>query len=311
MNPKKDIVNRKIDKEPSKILNMMGRTIDEFVDYGGEIYNNICDSYKFDELELPIPLTFMQVLDLLDSMAILTKKGQSEGIKPILRSLFETVLTLEHLIKVPRQAGVISYQVAHAHKQMSLRIKLDPKTEQGKQFKQMNSRVYPGMVLPEYSADEINKHLKKFLERDDIKEVNELWMEKKKQRKRIPEWFSLYSDASNLKELSCLYNLDPFYEVLYPMLSGVAHATGLVSNIKIAGQNTGVIPGIRKLGEVQGLIVHALNLVLHIFREVLQKYSPKNVKKFSLWYIENVREEVMLYSNGNELIKTEYIPVKP
>ena len=75
------LTSRKQPNELKKPLNLMGRTIDDIVDYGDTIIEMLQSSNRNTELDTPIYTTFLHFLDTLDRIAILSKKGTVSGVK--------------------------------------------------------------------------------------------------------------------------------------------------------------------------------------------------------------------------------------
>src|SRR5690606_15061693 len=81
--------------------------------------------------------------------------------------------------------------------------------------------------------EESTKNLIKFLERDEVKPVNDEWERTKKKYKKNPHWYSLFDGPSNLRELSKLLSLEVIYDILYTDLSGYVHASDSINQIKV------------------------------------------------------------------------------
>uniref|UniRef100_UPI00195FC38C DUF5677 domain-containing protein n=1 Tax=Salmonella enterica TaxID=28901 RepID=UPI00195FC38C len=91
------IIQRKLDKPLQKELNGIGYTMENLVNYGENIFRKMQDQFQGVELAAPFFTLMTHMLNMLDGISILVKKGSSEGILPLCRSMFETSIYFKHM----------------------------------------------------------------------------------------------------------------------------------------------------------------------------------------------------------------------
>jgi hypothetical protein len=300
-----NLVSRKQSKELMKPLNMMGRLIDDFVDYGGTVFEWMENSHRNTKFDTPIFTTFIHFLDTLDSIATLTKKGSTSGVKMLLRSLFESSLAFQYMVTEPREKGVLAYQVAFAYQEIKKRRKIDPKDDLGKEFIPKLSEFLQGTKIETMSIKESAKGFYSFLEREEVIPVNDEWKRLKKLKKnREFNWYSLFNGPSNIRELSSRFDLELIYEVLYQPLSTHSHGSGTIKMFKEA-DGVSVLPGIRNPDGLQEHVIWTMNITMSTYQCCVRNLVPEKEKDHLLWY----KQEVLPVSNeivGKNLFAIQY-----
>lgn len=290
------LVNRKQEKNIQKLLNMMGRVIDKFVDRGDEYYNILLAKYELEEEYAPVFSSYMHILNMVDGISIMIKKGATDGIKPLLRSLFETSLYFEYMLKETKLKGVISYQVAYANNEIKTRKMFDHETDSGKNFAESFLKEY-GHYIESFSENESNKFLYQLLESEPYLSVNNEWKRLKKlKRGNHPNWYNLYSDIRNLKELATYLTKEAKYNFLYKDLSSFLHGSQTMKNVK-SSNGIGVIPGIRNVEGIENYTSFTIEIISGIYRLI----EPR---KFAKWYVEHISDDYKKITDMN--IKVKY-----
>lgn len=303
----KKMVERRIPNQLQKILNRFSQTLDDCVDYGGNIYTMLDKSERITEKDAPIILMFMHFLDTLDSISILTRKGATSGVRTLLRTLFETSLSLKYMIQEPREKGVIAYSVAYAFREIKARQLVDPNLPKGKEFIEKVQKSFgPQSVFPQADINESTKHLKNFLELDWVKEVATEYKRIKKENKgKEPNWYSLYGGPRNLRELARYFDMEPVYETLYFQLSKHQHASGVFSLMKVV-DGKAIVPGIRNVDGLQQELKWVLNIVRFTYKHLFQTVFPSELISHAKWEVEVLSKKAE-YIYGPEKIKVEYV----
>lgn len=282
------LTSRKQPNELKKPLNLMGRTIDDIVDYGDTIIEMLQSSNRNTELDTPIYTTFLHFLDTLDSIAILSKKGTVSGVKTLLRVLFEASLNLQYLISETKEKGVIAYQVAHVHKEIKNRRLFDPSDDLGREF----IPKFESYINKKISTQKINdsaKHLFAFLEREDVTDVNKEYQRtKKSNRGNHPNWHSLYNGPRTTRDLALYFDLELEHKLVYSELSSHLHGSGTMKLFEVSNSNA-VLPGIRNPNGLQDQIVTVINISLYTYRQIINSISPIKLQPYSEWYRNIIR----------------------
>ncbi|MGK9265993.1 hypothetical protein KXR56_04900 [Bacillus inaquosorum] len=288
---KKSLINRKLDKDIQKEFNSIGRTFDSYVDFGEEMYKKLFEEFKEDELSTPLFTIFTHILNMIDSISIMSKKGATEGIIPLCRSLFEAAVYFEHAYTEPRKKGIIAYYVHYIQQEIKYRNMFNASTNSGKETFKVLRKELPHFNLDENSLDhDKTKYLYQFLEKDEVKEVYQDWIEKKPK-----QWYSLYTNCKNLRELSRKLEIETLYIMLYKTASDFIHAGATLRNIKVSDGKGGL--SVRNFEEMP----FYCNMAFFIINRVYQLIS---LEQFNLWYPQEAQKVVARTSQMQ--IKAEY-----
>lgn len=298
------LTNRKQPNELKKPLNLMGRTIDDLVNYGDIIMNILESSNRNTELDTPIYTTFLHFLDTLDGIATLTKKGSTSGVKSLLRALFESSLNIKYLISETREKGVIAYQVAHAHREIKNRRLLDSSDDLGKEFiPKLES--FLNKKVPTQKTDKSAKYLYAFLEREDVKCVNKEYQRtKKNNRGNHPNWHSLFNGPSSIRELAVHFDQELVHKFVYSELSSHLHSSGTMKLFE-KNDSQAVLPGIRNPKGLQNQIVWVMNIATDTYMQIINHVSPNKRKSYAEWYVNVIRPNFAKIANS-QLFEVKY-----
>ncbi|MCQ6277583.1 hypothetical protein JMM81_22275 [Bacillus sp. V3B] len=303
MQPNKYLLDRKNDKEIQKILNRMGRLLDEVVNFGSHVLDICRETYNFTEYETPIATTYTEYLSLLDGITVLIKKGTGDPIKPLLRSMLEMKFNIEYLLDEEEKKGVLAYQVAHAQKKIANWKLVDPTTQQGKEFLKKTSDL--GMDPSKFKPKENIARLERGLSKGKYKEVNEEWKRTKKEMGRRPSWYSLYNGPRGIIDLAKHLGQENYYEIIYRNLSRFLHGGSALDRITNFEEGFGVNPGIRRLEELPQHLNFAVVFALEIYHKMIKKYNPNKAVEYAQWYVDNIQNEFFELTQAN--ITVEYI----
>ena len=308
MEAHKDVLCREI--EPKKyrdLLIQIAGTIEECVNFGTHILAWCSEKPKKDGSDLTITLIFRHFIESLDAITVLIKHGCADPTEPLLRSIFEALLGLEYILEKDTLQRALSYRVAHAHRQISLYKKLDPSTDQGKQFKKIlsNDSAVKNMALPVVDTNKLIANLENMLKKPQYVSVNTEWQNYKEANKRNPNWFSLFGGPKNIIDLAYHVNRGGLYEFLYRIWSQSVHATGVIRNITRDEFGNGAIIGLRNPKNIQIYSSLSLSMIIVAYNKMIRYYIPDKEKDFQEWYTKNIREEYLQLSSTKSIIKID------
>ncbi|MCY8371952.1 DUF5677 domain-containing protein [Bacillus haynesii] len=289
---KKSLINRKMDKGIQKEFNAIGRLMDSFVDYGDIMYKRLYDECGSNELNAPLFTLLAHILNMVDGVAIMSKKGASEGMIPLCRSMFEAALYFEYMYTEPKDRGVIAYQVHSCYQEIKLREMFDSNTNSGKKHRGIFTNEFSGFEeVQDIPVSESCKHLFNFLKRKEIQNVKDAW-----DKKKPKNWYSLYTDLRNLRDLARYLNVEARYVFLYKRASEFIHAGATMKNIKVGNGVGGV--SLRNYEEVPFYSSMTFSIITEIFMLI-------GKKEFALWYINNAKKQVERTSRLNIMVEYE------
>ncbi len=151
----------------------------------------------------------------------------------LLRSMLEARISLAYIHEKEYEQRSLCWMCAYIHQEIGMNELADPTTKRGKEFQEKAKEQIPGWNDSELpNAEQLKKHREwfyQYLKRDSMKPVEEEFQRLKANRKGQPNWYALFSQKRNLRDLACSLNLLAEYEVLFRIWSGVTHNTNAVS----------------------------------------------------------------------------------
>jgi len=308
MEAHKDVLCREIEpKEYKDLLIQIAEIIEECVNFGTHILAWCSKKPKKDGSDLTITLIFRHFIESLDAITVLIKHGCADPTEPLLRSIFEALIGLEYILEKDTVQRALSYEVAHAHRKISLYKKIDPTSEQGKQFKKVlsNDSILKNIILPTFDANKLTANLEKMLKKPQYIRIDEEWQNYKEANKRSPNWFSLFGGPKNIIDLAYHVNRGGLYEFLYRIWSQSVHVTGVIKNITKDEFGNGAIIGLRNPKNIQIHSSLSLGMIMIAYNKMIRYYIPDKEKYFKEWYTKNIREWYLQLSSTKSIIKID------
>jgi hypothetical protein len=308
MEAHKDVLCREIEpKEYKDLLIQIAEIIEECVNFGTHILAWCSKKPKKDGSDLTITLIFRHFIESLDAITVLIKHGCADPTEPLLRSIFEALIGLEYILEKDTVQRALSYEVAHAHRKISLYKKIDPTSDQGKQFKKVlsNDSTLKNIILPTFDTNKLTANLEKMLKKPQYIRIDEEWQNYKEANKRSPNWFSLFGGPKNIIDLAYHVNRGGLYEFLYRIWSQSVHVTGVIRNITKDEFGNGAIIGLRNPKNIQIHSSLSLSMIMVAYNKMIRYYIPDKEKNFKEWYTKNIRERYLQLSSTKSIIKID------
>jgi len=304
----KDVLCREI--EPKKyrdLLFQIAGVIEECVNFGTHILVWCSEKPKKDGSDMTITLIFRHFIESLDAITVLIKHGCADPTEPLLRSIFEALIGLEYILEKDTVQRALSYEVAYDHRNISLYKKMDPTSDQGKQFKKVlsNDSTVKNIALPAFDTNKLIANLEKKLKKPKYINVDEEWQNYKNINKRNPNWFSLFGGPKNIIDLAYCVTRGGLYEYVYRIWSQSVHATGVIRNITRDEFGNAAIIGLRNPKNIQIYSSLSLSMVMASYTKMIKYYIPDKEKDFQEWYTKNIREWYLQLSSTKRIIKID------
>lgn len=192
---------------------------------------------------LPAIMIYRHMLDLGDSIGTLLRfqTGQSGFI--ILRALFESSLALNFFLQdnTFHEDRGVAYWAGYRIDQLKTRVKYDPATPKGVALHALID-ADPVISRGTYARKDFSKEREKLEQALQSSAYKAFWQKHQdaKKKRQLIEWYTLCSEARNLRELARLLGREAEYEILYGYLSGVAHADDVFSGLMERGPDQSV-----------------------------------------------------------------------
>ncbi|GJL64058.1 MAG: hypothetical protein NPIRA04_27120 [Nitrospirales bacterium] len=182
--------------------------------------------------QAPLFMLYRHVLDIGDSIGTLLRFGSTSSTSILLRSLFESYLSLHFLLEgnVLNKDRSLAYWAHYKIKQLETFTKYDSFAKEGKQFHKIldDDPLANNVDFPKHDYAHERKEIEKILNLDKFRQFYDQYKSRKK-GKRPRHWYSLCSTAIDIRSLAKLLKREAEYSLLYSRLSELAHSTDVIS----------------------------------------------------------------------------------
>jgi hypothetical protein len=237
-------------------------------------------------------LLMRHVIESLDGVSILVAKGCSQPCQPLLRSALEAMLGLFYILEADTERRALAYQLAHAHKKITLYDRLDPTTSAGQELRRVVAPDPCGDLfnsLPIINYPKLIAGLQKMFTRPEFQPIEAEWQRLKAARKnKDPEWYALFGGPQNVRDLAIKVGFPAMYEFLYRYWSNEVHAGSAMEAI---GHKDGdsVIRPIRHPEELQSAVTFAAQFSFLLAMKVVGVYAPAKLADLRTRYIDQIQ----------------------
>jgi hypothetical protein len=273
-------------------LATLARLVEKVVDYGGNVLAGQASSHQ--EEYLPVILAYRHALELLGAVATLIRASGVNPCKILLRSVFESLLTIEYILEKQTTKRGMAFLVCHIHNKMKLYQNLEPNTQAGRQYQQsIKADKFIGSVrldiLP--NAPALRANLEKCLTRKVYAQAAAEYQDlKRSTKKRSVQWFEMFGGPKNIRELADYLRVGGCYGTLYRFWSGAVHGTDLIDEA-ISGEAHGkaAVLQINIPREAQNLAIMSVCFGLEMHRKIIKKVLRKPLAEYRTWYTKHIR----------------------
>ncbi|CEP94639.1 Uncharacterised protein [[Clostridium] sordellii] len=218
-------------KSYNDLLERTTSHIDEICVYGQYLFNLINDKGISKKSDTVIIFIFRELLETADGIKSLFQ-GSSINISDILiRNLFELSLSLNYILSekdlIDKRA--LSYEVSAIRKKIDMYEKLNVNYEGNESFKKILGDEILGNIDADklYDAAENLKSIfdkyPEYREVDEYRTAKKNKINKKRRFPKDPKWYQIYSEASSIRALSRLLDMEKYYLTLYNFWSNKVH----------------------------------------------------------------------------------------
>lgn len=288
------------------IQNHCSELIAEIVSFGTHILKWDVE-VKREGKDNNIPtLFFRNILELSDSISILIKESSIDPSKIILRSLIENILQLIYMLEEKERQRALSYMVAKVNKDIKYYNKFIKSEKSSSQFKiqiekdELNLNFDKFIDHPEIIKTKEAK--KSLLEKPEFSEVQKEYLRTSQKRKN-PNWYSLYNGPDNLEQLAQKLKKNIRYEFFYRKYSENVHGLNLTKGMVYVGNDSAQIIQIRDFEHTQNVTFNTASLLLEIYNIFIRKRVPEKLNEYRNWYL-TIRNDYL------DLNKRNYINYK-
>ena len=287
--PLQGILYREFSRVTAKnLISIASPLLQELVNYATNVLSRSEASASGEvDVDLAALALFRHIIEMTDGIEVLVSQCCAMPAIPLLRSSFESLLSLEYLFetKVDYKKRALSWFVGYARQRLASYERLDASTTRGLQAKKdyQDDRVYPKIqAIPAATVQEAIKNMKALLAKPHLQPI-----EQEYERLKNAQWFHLYGGPAKLEQLARRLKRLALYDMLYRPWSRLTHAQDLAPFLR--GTKTGkpAIGQLRHPDQLRQVAGLAASMQLDGIRKMLNWFRPGEDPK--RWYIEEVQ----------------------
>lgn len=282
----------------AKAMEILGRWADgvqECANFGTHVAKWCYETPVWrDDRALPLLLLFRNALELLLSISVLVRHGLADPCKILLRTLFETWMSIEYIAKKESSQRATCFLVWHAKRKRKSYLQSLADSPEYKQFRSALEKDSLGLSRKIRPVDGVSRYidnLDRLLDNPKYRKVAQEFERVRKAQKRNPNWFSLYDGPRDVKQLADQLAHSGMYEIIYRTFSVATHGMDVVDH-KISRSDSGLtdIPQIRFALHAQMLTSLVISFACSIFRTMVHFHRRNYMSKVDQWYRQEIQE---------------------
>jgi hypothetical protein len=294
--PFKEILNR--DESVGLINENYKDQVDllqEMANYGSNLIIR-CFYSSSKEISSVIVLNVLlkHVVAMVDSAEILISQGAILAGRLPARTIFETCLYIEWILKEKTDYRAKLYYVWSLRQQRDWTMKGIEGTKEQKEFSEKLSELKEDFATHFFGKrEEAKKNIETIsdiLKSKELRAIDELFEQNRAKRKKnydLP-WYKI-DGIKSIWKMSQDLGKEMQYEILYNEFSDVTHGTVLLKHINFKNGEFSYVP-IRHLENIELLFNFIMATTLNIFEKVLSYYRPAEIPNFLRKYTEEWKD---------------------
>jgi len=284
------ILYRELSKAKAKeVLINITPLFRELVNYGSNALIRCATSLRGEiDDNLAALAIYRLILEMIDAFEVLISESCPIPTIPLLRCVFEALLSLDYLFEEKSTYTIrsLSWFACDYHKRIELYKSFLPSTQQGKLLKTSIQKDKGIHVYPNPPEDQVNKAIDNLSNHLLNPKFNSIELEFLNRKKRV-EWYSLFGGPRNIQQLSEHLHRNAQYDLLYRYWSNIVHAQELsLLLVKTADNATG-IKGIRDSASIVEVSRLAATFMVDATRSFVLHFRPD--EDYAQYYNKEIR----------------------
>jgi hypothetical protein len=230
---------------------------------------------------------------MLDASTLLIKEGAVYCVAPHLRSMLESSLYFEWMLREDSEQRARAFYVADLRRELLWAQRGVTDTPQAKEIERSMAQMGVELTISKVTrerAAQVESEIQTLLDRDAYRTVNGWFDENRRGRLDAP-WYAS-SGPKNLREMARMLSREGEYDLMYGPASDVAHATALSRQVWFSNGEMHVIP-IRHLAALDTVVRSLCVLSFRTYRTALDRYRVEESTNFARKYIAEWRAAFM------------------
>lgn len=231
---------------------------------------------------------FRQVIELADAIEVMLSHGCVTPTKPLLRSMFEAMLSLEYQLEstVDEDRRTLSWvhEDIRQRRRANLRIRDGEHTDGF--LEDMPDEVFDG-------ARQFVEDMTTVLQEPHMQEVVEEYRAFKKQHRRVPRWYSLFGGPRSVRELAEQCGLLDMYETKYREWSASLHAQGGLHRVfRLSDDEHITMRGLRHPDDLYFVVNMTVSFLVMSMMMLTNRYREGEAPERESWYAMKIKPEL-------------------
>jgi hypothetical protein len=278
----------------------------EVIDYGTHLVVRLSAATpRSFSLLIAVGVFLRNILRGMDCVEVLVRAGQVQGAGLSIRSVMETVWSLQWLLQENQDERAKQYYVSHLRREKLWALRVTAGSPENENY----VRDFPGDVNPYAEprmrdlfagAQTVPAEVDAVLTDDKYRDINERFEKLQVRMKREPQWYQP-SGPRSIAELAKRIGRGDEYRGLYESFSNSAHGSRFADALEIRDGAVAIEP-IRTIEHGGTILTLALAFGLRSFDQSLQYFRPDEVSSFRGRYRERWRDGVRTIRNA-EVVK--------
>lgn len=291
-----DFLGRNNDPKVKDLLNEWNLYFEKIVYVGGEIFNEILKKELGKDDFLPLVMLHRNAVELIDSISVLITNFCSEPARVLLRTLLETFFYCQYITEKNTKQRALSFLICHYHQKLDFNYKLDPSTQQGKQFKielENDENLKNYKLADQILLKKVTKNLEELIHDELYNEVETEYQRIKKELKyRKPVWHEFFGGPPTIEKLAKHLKQVGLYHILYKSLSKSTHGSNIIDGLISPGSKESEVnfSQIRFPYSAQTVTQYTFTLALRIYRILIKHHLPEKEEAFNQFYKNEIQK---------------------
>lgn len=302
--PMKKILDRELSVTGNKeLIDLASPLLQEIINYSTAAFGRCSGSSKGQmDVDIAILALFLHIIEMTDGIEVLISKSCCAPSIPLLRSIFEALLSIEYILEKNYALRAYSWNYNYICNRLKLYKLLDKNTPQGKEYA---SELNKDKSLKSLKFDELPNpkepiaNLTSLLAKDPYKKIDDESKKFKSRYNRKPKWYELFDTPKTLQKLASDLNRGGQYLFLYRDWSSITHAGDLSRFLTKGAAGDPALKSLRNASELANVVTFTATFLLSALRLLLGKFRPE--ENIGQWYIGNVRNSYRLISSRSNI----------
>lgn len=315
--PVNEILPRELDPGVEQLLLKFSTLIDEFVDFGTNVFKWVIEESRGTDEQMPLLMFFRDMLEKADSISILVRHSSIDPSKVMLRSIFETNLYISYLLEKKCEDRAMSFLVWDAMRQKQINLNFDTERPEFNKIRKMLEQDIlisdPNFLNDLPSVKHRIESLNSLLDREEYKRVLKEYERTKRKENTKPAWYHLFNGPKNIQELAIYLKLPFLYEILYRKWSGSVHSTDIIhgkiiekkGSVELEGKVNTEIVQIRLPKDAQEVTSYTVLLLLRTYTVLKDNKITDKTDEIQKWYL-SVKKQLTEITQKERLLNIEY-----